>query len=574
MADLNTYLKYKRDERYLVYWIIHASAHITKRFPSNSTEGSIFTAAISLSMLKSLAQLIARHIDLIPTTIFRLFESVIDARKRTQHFYLQSTASDPDPEIQKSNASHQHWIDGLSEAFDLLGGKAWQKVKEGSSDTSDTFYEDEEQVIFANKFSMLSLDGQTEGGGEVDVDADPDDGGEDAGTPEAPIRQKARRAKQKLNKKGKKNKRGQKPKSKEQAVESTSGSDPQEIPLESYRIIEDETGMITDYLMAVYSITQQLVRLRHELQGAWYSVAYQGMNTSVASSLCKVAIGMIKDAQLQIFVEFPGHDSFDTVIQTITRGDPDKANGTFGLSINRFNPDGTLDQTSPRSDIDVKEEFLIYTYQDLFDFIIDYQKTRSGKPTKPMLKSIQDWDPYLNLLRASKGQRLRWRRSFTINWLYDLVNVFSSIVVQRRTMSGQNIPLETVDWSRTGPWNKHRRLFGINDFAGDITHLAVQKPGTDIKSKVLPHHVFELQCIIDSLAVSRGWSVSVLTGHVLKPAAKDFRPRRDVDLFMDRENKRFGKGFCSSVDILSQLFDKDATLHGDKSEQITQRIHD
>jgi hypothetical protein len=261
-----------------------------------------------------------------------------------------------------------------------------------------------------------------------------------------------------LNKKGKKNKDGDKNrKSKEQAVESTSGSDPQEIPLESYRIIEDETGMITDYLMAVYSITQQLVRLRHELQGAWYSVAYQGMNTSVASSLCKVAIGMIKDAQLQIFVEFPGHDSFDTVIQTITRGDPDKANGTFGLSINRFNPDGTLDQTSPRSDIDVKEEFLIYTYQDLFDFIIDYQKTRSGKPTKPMLKSIQDWDPYLNLLRASKGQRLRWRRSFTINWLYDLVNVFSSIVVQRRTMSGQNIPLETVDWSRTGPWNKHRR---------------------------------------------------------------------------------------------------------------------
>lgn len=415
---------------------------------------------------------------------------------------------------------------------------------------------------------MLSLDGQTEGVAEIDVDADADadDGGEeDAGTPEAAIRQAARRAKQKPSKKGKKNKRARKPKTKKKAVESTSGSDPQDIPLESYRIIEDETGMITDYLMAVYSITQQLVRLRHELQGAWYSVAYQDMNTSVASSLCKVAIGMIKDAESQIFVEFPGHDSFDTVMQTLTRGDPDKANGMFGLSINRFNPDGTLDQTSPQSNIDVREEFLMYTYQDLVDFITDYRRTRSGKPTKPMLKSIQDWDPYLNLLRASKDQRLKWRRSFTINWLYDLVNVFSSIVVQRRTMRGQNIPLETVDWSRTGPWNQHRRLFGINDFAGDITHLAVQKPGTEIRSKVLPHHVFELQCIVDSLAVSRGWSISVLTGHVLKPAAKGFRPRSDVDLFMDRENKRFGKGFCSSVDILSQLFDKDATLHGDPS---------
>ncbi|KAJ5458032.1 hypothetical protein N7475_009420 [Penicillium sp. IBT 31633x] len=180
-----------------------------------------------------------------------------------------------------------------------------------------------------------------------------------------------------------------------------------------------------------------------------------------------------------------------------------------------------------------------------------------------MLKSIQDWDPHLNLLRASKEQRLKWRRAFTINWLYDLVNVFSSIVVQRRTMRGQNIPLETVDWSKTGPWNKHRRLFGINEFAGDITHLAVQKPGTDIKSKILPHQVFQLQCIVESLTVSRGWSISILTGHVLKPAAKDFRPRRDVDLFMDRENERLGQGFCSSVDILSKLLDEDAKLHGD-----------
>lgn len=561
MADHNTYLNYKRDERYLVYWIIHASAHITKSIPCNSTEGTISTAAISLSTLKSLSQLIGQHIDPIPPTIFRLFESVIEARKKTHHFYLQSTASDPDPEIQKSNVSHQHWIEGLSEAFNLLGGKVWQRVKEG---TSDTFDEDEEQLIFSNAFSMLSLHGRTEG--EGDADADTDNGGEeDAGTTETAIHQMVRRAKQKPNVKGKKNKQKRKLKTKtdEKAMESTSGPDPQEIPLESYRIIGDKTGMITDYLMAVQSITEQLIRLRHELPGAWHSVAYQGMNTAVASSLCKVAIGIIKDAQSQIFVEFPGHDSFDTIMQTLTRGDPDKAVGMFGLSVNRLNPDGTIDQTSPQSDIDAREEFLMYTYQDLLDFIADYQKTRSGKPTKSMLRSIQNWDPYLNLLRATKEQRLKWRRVFTINWLYDLVNVFSSIVVQRRTMGGQSIPLETVDWSRTGPWNGHRRLFGINEFAGDITHLAVQKPGTNIRSKVLPHHVFELQCIVDSLIVSRGWSISVLTGHVLKPPAKDFRPRRDVDLFMDRDNKTFGKGFCSSVDILSQLFDEDATLHGD-----------
>ncbi|KGO50194.1 Uncharacterized conserved protein UCP028035 [Penicillium expansum] len=532
MADHNTYLQYKRDERHLVYWIIHASAHIIKKFPSHNTQDINLTGAISLSTLKSLSQLIAKHIDPIPTTIFRLFASVIDARKRTQRLYIQTTTSDPDPEIQKSNVSHQHWIEGLSEAFNLLGGETWQ---EGKKDAPDTFDEDED----------------AEDGAE-----------EDTGIPEAAMHQKARRSTQKPKKKGNQSKRGRKPKTKGKTAESASVSDLQEIPLESYRIIEGETGMITDYLMAVYSITEQLIRLRHELQGAWYSVAYQGMNTAVASSLCKVAIGMIKDAQLQIFVEFPGHDSFDTVMQTMTRRDPDKAKGMFGLAVTRLNPDGTLEQT-PQSDIDVREEFLMYTYQDLFDFITDYQKTRSGKPTKAMLKCIQDWDPYLNLLRATKEQRLKWRRAFTINWLYDLVNVFSSVAVQRRTMRGQNIPLETVDWSRAGPWNEHRRLFGINEFAGDITHLAVQKPGTDIKSKILPHHVFQLQCIVESLTVSRGWSISVLTGHVLKPAAKGFRPRRDVDLFMDRDNKRFAKGFCSSVEILSQLFDEDAMIQGE-----------
>lgn len=299
--------------------------------------------------------------------------------------------------------SHQHWIEGLSEAFNLLGGKVWERVKEG---TSDTFDEDEEQVIFSNAFSMLSLHGLTEG--EGDADADTGNGGEeDAGTTETVIHQTARRAKQKPNMEGKKNKpkRKPKPKTNETAMESTSGPDSQEIPLESYRIIEDETGMITDYLMAVQSITEQLIRLRHELQGAWHSVAYQGMNTAVASSLCKVAIGIIKDAQSQIFAEFPGHDSFDTIMQTLTRGDPDNAVGMFGLSVNRLNPDGTIDQTSPQSDIDAREEFLMYTYQDLLDFIADYQKTRSGKPTKSMLRSIQNWDPYLNLLRATKEQR-------------------------------------------------------------------------------------------------------------------------------------------------------------------------
>ncbi|KAJ5512756.1 hypothetical protein N7463_002308 [Penicillium fimorum] len=75
------------------------------------------------------------------------------------------------------------------------------------------------------------------------------------------------------------------------------------------------------------------------------------MDTAVASSLCEVTIGMIKDTQSQISVEFPGHDSFATIMQPMTCGDPEKAKSIFGLSVSRLKPGGTLDQTSTRSDV-------------------------------------------------------------------------------------------------------------------------------------------------------------------------------------------------------------------------------
>jgi hypothetical protein len=557
MADQNTYLKYKRDQRHLVYWITHTSAHIIKQHPSESPAVANTTGVVSLAALQSLSGLIAKHLDQIPTTIFRLFESIIDARKATHNLFLKITGSNPDPDIQNSNESHKYWINGLTEAFNTLGGETWQSEKRGESDAPD---EDVDQVIFTTAFSTLSLDSNTKEGRQ-DVDGDDGDD-EDADIAEQATATATGRSKQKPTKKRKKHGRGRKPRAKGKTVDTASSPDLQEVPLESYRVIEDEAGIVTDYLMAVYSLTRQLIELRYYLQGVWRQVAYQGLNSVVAANLCNVAIGMIKDTQSQIFVDFPGHDSFDIIMQTITRGDPDRAPGMFRVQAGQYKPDGTCDM-SMENYIDVREEFLLHSYQDLFDFVTDYQKTRSGEPTKAMLKSIQKWDPKLDLQRATKEQRLKWRRAYTINWLYALVNINSSIVVQRRTLRGQTIPLETVDWSRTGPWSEHRRLFGINEFAGDITHLAVQKPGTDVRSKILPHHVFQLQCIVDSLAVSRGWSVGTVMGHVLNPPASNFRPRRDVDLFMDRETERSTKGFCQSVEVLVQLFDRDAMLHGD-----------
>lgn len=80
---------------------------------------------------------------------------------------------------------------------------------------------------------------------------------------------------------------------------------------------------------------------------------------------------------------------------------------------------------------------------------------------------------------------MQWRRSFAINWLYDLVNVFSSIVFQRINVKGKKHILENAGRSMTGIWNVHRRLFGLNEFAGFVTSLAMQKPRTNIRPRCL-----------------------------------------------------------------------------------------
>ena len=260
---------------------------------------------------------------------------------------------------------------------------------------------------------------------------------------------------------------------------------------------------------------------------------------------------------------FSDHESYETIIKTLTRGDPEKAQHQFSIELYRIADNGHQPDKVKDNSVDVKEQFWVHTYNNLVDFITDFQMNRSGKPTKAMQAQINDWNPTLDLQRATKEDRLKWRRSYTINWLYDLVNVFSSIVVQRNTMKGEKHRYEYVDWSPTGPWHHHRRLWGLNEFAGFITKLAMQKPNTDIRHQILPHHVFQLQCIVDSLTASRGWMLSPFRGHVLGPPARSFRPRRDVDLFLDRQNERQGQGLLQAIDILKQLLEKDAELHHD-----------
>ncbi|KAL9572301.1 hypothetical protein ACKAV7_003502 [Fusarium commune] len=545
MVSQNLYLSYKRDTRYLLYWMINVSNRLLR-----STDGETQSAAsvnttgqTTVSGLISMSTLISQHREPVPNVIYRLFGSIIQARSLVSSTFQELMGPDSDEELKRNNESHQHFINTLRSAFQILGGEEWEKTSASTSDDTEGV----EQILFANKFQELSVNKEGESSDEDD----------DVGQPQSPIA--ARKVSRKPKGKGKKARKYKKPKKGKKQDTKDPATD--EIPIESIRIIEDngEVGLVTDYLLAVYSTVKEWADLRAYTQSLWREVAYEGINSAVAGAVSNLTISMVKRTNAAIFVDFPGHDTYETIMNTITRGNMDRAQGKFRLALFALGPDGEQ-HSQKETAVDIKEQFLFHAYQDLRDFVLDFQANRTGKPTKAMQAKIAKWDPNFNLERATNEERVNWRRCYTIKWLYDLVNVFSSIVVQRNTVRGEKHVYEDVDWSANGPWGVHRVLFGLNEFAGDITSMAMKKPGTDIIKMIYPHHVFQMQCIVDSFTVSRGWSLSALHGHMLEAPAKKGRARRDVDLFLDRQNKRVFAGYCQTVDLLKQILEKDCKM--------------
>jgi len=155
-------------------------------------------------------------------------------------------------------------------------------------------------------------------------------------------------------KKGKKNKKKEAP-----PVEETANLD--SVPLESYRIIDDTDGIVTDYLMAVYSLLEEGVKLRSFVQKTWQDVAYCGLNSATAGAITNMAIAMIQRTEAAIFVDFPGHESYETVLQTITRGNMQWAKTNFGIHMGMIPNGSQRVQEISRHFIDIEEQFFANT---------------------------------------------------------------------------------------------------------------------------------------------------------------------------------------------------------------------
>ncbi|CAG9953237.1 unnamed protein product [Clonostachys rosea f. rosea IK726] len=174
-----------------------------------------------------MSKLIDAHVVPVPSVIQRLLKSIIDARTQVQSLFEKLAGDHPDPELARSNASHKHFIDALKEAFDALGGSAWASSQPGNPDEDA----DLDELILSNKFSTLGV--TTGQAGESVSDGDVSE----PETDNAPRRRQAPKAGN--GKKGKGKKKGRSKKTSGRTKFTLRESDLDDVPLESFRIIED-----------------------------------------------------------------------------------------------------------------------------------------------------------------------------------------------------------------------------------------------------------------------------------------------------------------------------------------------
>lgn len=394
MADHNLYASYKRDQRYIVCWLVHTSNRLIvsqqdESLPVNSS------GQTTVSGLVAMSSLIAKN-ETTTSIIFRLLESIIGDRSQAHSIFEKMAGSDPDPELERSNTSHRHFIDVLKQTFELLGGLAWRSAEAAGQRADDE--ETIEEVIFSNKLSALDI------GGVADASSE-----EETELPKASAARRRQTNKSGKGKKGKgKGKRG-KSSNKQHQASSSSQAALEDLPLESYKIVEefnsgngeDGTGLLTDYLMDVYLIFRNILVLRSSIQDKWSEVAYDDLNRAVAGAMSNVAIATIKKMQSSIFVEYPGNDSFDAILNAMTRGSPEKTRDNFEIGLWASGPGGQAPHLVHDTYLDIEEQFLMYSYKDLCDFITDFQLNRTGKPTKRMQAEIKNRNPKLNLATAT-----------------------------------------------------------------------------------------------------------------------------------------------------------------------------
>ena len=164
MASHSAYAAYKRDNRYLLHWMINTSNNITRRLSARGAMDDM-SLAINSTGETTVAELVImskiivnHHLSPVPTIVYRLLKSVIKARVAAYTFFVETEAESQDPDGEEQNASHKYFIDALEEIFRNLGGENWSEA-EAPSDGNEV--EAIEQAILPTGLLFCNLMVQT-----------------------------------------------------------------------------------------------------------------------------------------------------------------------------------------------------------------------------------------------------------------------------------------------------------------------------------------------------------------------------------------------------------------------------
>lgn len=527
------YEGYKRDTAHATRWVLitfnkilranplHEGVSISDISPDEEPPTFNRTGKAQCRELLSKARYISRYVSCAPSEILRKLRSAIQLREEANEYFEKLSRTNP--RHAKSNRGHKEFIKVLQQIFEQLGGTGWLiRDKAGEPDLT----EQEATVRLINYFEKLHV--------EHGEDVKEPSAGEEEPVPRPKPQMKGKK-KGKASKNKSKTKQAPPPEPEENPVEVL-----ENLPLERFEILPDEDSAVIDHLIAVHGLVQECVDVRRYIQDVWHDVAYDELNSAVAGALINTAIAAVTRRWQMLQEEFGGTASFEAVNEVVTGGDIAKLQGQFGMPY-------TSKGERKWAEIDVTEQLMLPAHRELVEFVTDYRLNRNGKPTKRMTKELARWDPGIDLLKSSVEERLQWRRLYTLNWLYELVRVYT-YPVAKCIAAGEEYKWEEIDWSPSGPWASHRRLFGLNDFAVFVTSLATQKPGAPRTDMISHHHVLQLQLLVDSYAVTRGWAIHVIRGHVLETPTAGFECQRDIDMFLDRDEERNRQGLLPAME--------------------------
>lgn len=505
---------YKKENERLALWVAQKYDELDK----SSEKRQVTHETSACEFLRRVKVIVKRGNITVPLWVFGSFQFVIEARTRASHFFISynSKQPHPDPKVEESNQGHRFFIECLKEAYELLRGQPYHSSKDDSDqDARDGTGNESKHYVHQNRFSVLQ---------------DNESQAENTDRSPSPTTQD-HRAKR------------------EEERDSSSSK----LEAESDCIVDDDDGVGLEYLMATIALFQDFQSLRCFLVDVWRAVmAENKLNFAIAGAMSNIAIATLKRTESAISQKFPDRDSYEDFVKvampSFDSGEPIPVPHMIATANN-----GIIE-------CDANEMWLIYAYQDFIAFLRDFWLRKNGQCSAEFARQVKNWDPKFDLTHANREERRRWRNTYTVKWLYDLVNVFSSLCEERHPPNGAKWDARKADWSFVGGRDGSRHLFGLDEFARFACLVAWKTEGRECIKYIKPHHILQLQIIVDSMSVSRGWSEELIPTKVHIPAehTPDSTPRQHLGGILDSgDMEPIFRYLNSSEDLIKQLKDRD-----------------